>query len=323
MVRGDPRADAIAIAVTDALRSRGERATLPPPIAPEPDEHEALEAAEREYQMLRPDAAAAQLEDVLARVDSTGAGLPRDARIDAWLLLAMARAALGDDAGAEAAVDRALAIDPALAPDPARYPPPLLARIDARRREGALVPLIVTTRDDATIELDGAPASRESTVAPGVHVVRARAPHHRAAARVVEIEGPTRIELALEIDPAAVLASDDASDELIVAAGRALGLEPVIVDLHLDRDALRLDAREGDRVAHARVSRDALPSAAADAIVASLRAPEVIVGDDFDPVPWIVGGSALAVGAVIAVVIGVVVGGGTPTSFDARGTIER
>lgn len=321
-------ADALGLALVDALVARGERASLPAAPPPEPDEREALEAAERDYQMLRPELAAERLEAALARVDERGSGLPRDGLIRAWLLLAMARAAAGDEPGADRSVSRALAIDPELAPDPAHYPPPLRDRVERLRSEIELTPLVIEARPaGAAIEIDGAPSERDARVAPGTHVVRARAPRRRPAGRAVEVgAGGAEVTLALELDPLGVLADPGLpgeDDAPIASAARLLDAEAVIVDVRPHAGALALEARQGERVARTELALGAAPgevARAAAALVAGLHAP---AGEPLDPVPWIVAGSALAVGAAVAVAIGVAVSGGTPAGFDARGEVIR
>lgn len=372
------RADALALALVASLAERGERARVPPPPPTDPDPREGIaeiDAADRDYQMLRPEAASARLDEALARFDATGAGLDREALLRATLLSALARAALGDEAGADAAVDRALAIDPTLSPDPARYPPPLIARLERRREArsvlGSAPVTIAVSPEDALVAIDGAvvsvalladgdaaadaahaldaggdalgdaghpvgadgaePDAQPSSeggvqleLAAGTHVIAARRAGFVPAARRVEVAGraPITIALALAPDPEAALAlaARDAApggpDAALESAAQALGLALVLVDLEVD-GAVR--ARTGAR--SARVSGASEPRAVAEALAAALFAggPE----GGADPVPWIVAGSALAVGVAVAIAIGVAASSAAPDGWSARGAIER
>jgi hypothetical protein len=198
----------------------------------------------RAYLAVDPELAAARL--ATARAEAEGL-LALDGGIELYadltLRLGVVRGALGRADEAGELLRLAHALDPDRAPTASEFSPDALAAYaaaiaaaPARRAVELVVPAAAQVAIDGR-EVDG--RVHELTVGP--HVVVVRAPGRVARGRAVAIAGgagPARIELALDEDPAAVLAEDGA-----LAAGvdaRRAGSVVAQLLLHADVDALYL-----------------------------------------------------------------------------------
>lgn len=325
---------ALAEAVVASLGARGVIARRPPPREPEPepDHRAAIALARRAYEELRLEEAVQGVEAVVAAGDASGGlGLDREGWIEAHLLLALCRAASGDDVASEAAVRRALAIEPELVLAPERWAPPFRDRVDRVRADlGALATLSLRIEPAGTqVSLDGRAVALDALLElpPGVHRVRAAAPGYHAEALTVELEPGQSAErfLVLAIDPAAWL--DDPGppgspvDANLRAAAAALDASLLVIDVSREGGRLIAVARGVEREVRASALGVAeLAEGLAAALTAGPSEPEEPEPPREPATPWIalgVGAGVLALG--LAIGLGVGLGTQNPSGFALRG----
>lgn len=180
-------------ALRDALLSEGRRLL---------DEGRAL------YQQAQPDAAMPLLQDaVISLADAVAATGSVDELWQAWMMLASARLAEGDEPGARDAVIAAAALQASRRPDPTSYPPDVVA-LHAEERDilvdEAVVLRVTTDVPQATLFLDGREVGVSpldvDAVLPGQHMLVARVSDGRRAAVQLEVEAGSQIEIHLDLD---------------------------------------------------------------------------------------------------------------------------
>ena len=309
----------LARELLEALSARGvDVREAPAPVALDvPDERAALADAARAYTALRPAEARQALEALLARADTRGtSGLDAAGFTQALLLLALCAQATGDEAAADAALDRLLAANPDVAADPIAYPPPLRERLERRREAVAAWPLVtleLTTTPGARLELDGRALVAGQTrprVAPGPHLVRATAAGHLPSGQRIDVRAePTSLALPLTLDPGAALVApgspDDPPGEPLRSAARALASTLLVVDVRRGADGLVVRAQDlaSSRHAELRVPAELTARALASRIVAALFSPTETprVPPPRGPRlwPWLVAAGAVVVGGVV------------------------
>jgi len=282
--------ESFARAAHDRLRYHDRSAyALPPVSVPESLEARLTEAI-GDYHALEPERASRSLESIVESFDRTGAGLSRTSLLDLFAYLALVEFALGDSAGANEAMDRALAVDPAFVPTPTRFPPAFRAKVEARRATTRLAGLrFVVAPAGARIALDGiefASGDAARSVASGVHVVRVEAPHHRAFVErlVVPGEGLERI-VALESDPVELLRNGGrAGDEIasLRAAATSIGAALLVVDVVADGSSIRATLVDDAEAIERAATFDA--TTAPSEILDRLYEPPVSVSESDDAV---------------------------------------
>lgn len=338
-------ADALAAQLPQALAREGLVVQRPAPWVQRaaPDHGDALAAARRAFQELRPEEAARALEALVRQGDQDGGlGLSAADWLDVYLLLSLARSALGDEAGADDAIARALAAAPDLAPAPERWAPPLRARVEQVRatRSVELVPVSFAAQPrDASLWIDSAsrPLAESIALAPGVHRLRLEARGHATLAMRVELDATTTLRIAaLELEPTHWLAHPGepgaALDARVSSAAASLQVELVVVDLTRMADGLRTRIEVGELSAAASHRSGASPAAIAEQLATAWRqartldaAAELPVAEppseDDQLALWI--GLGVGVAAAVALALGLGVGLGTQraTGFTLRGEL--
>lgn len=331
VVRADrgaqPIAERLARRLVDAWRAEGNQVRRPRVAEEEEPAAPPLEAARRAYHEMRPADAARRLEEWLGRVDE-GARLPdTGAYVEGLVWLALARLALEDTAGADAALGRALAASPALALAEEDYPPTVRDRLAARRAQAGLAELRLSSDPaGAEVRVDGAvrgttPLTLELGV--GRHLLRITEPRHAPAFEALTL-GPEGGELSrrLEPDPARHLSVAREVDAATLAAARRLGgaLAWLVVECEGGDCRARLDDRGGGRVSAAGPSASAAELARALLLTPVEPPPPPVEPGGEDPWPWVGLGVGAALVAIAAVVVGVLIGG---QSDGWTGTILR
>lgn len=326
--RDEPLGAELAEAIASGLSARGIEVRRPSRPAQTPPD-DSIERAQAAYHALSPEEALRLLEAWLARREQSGDAGSRERWVDGLVWLGLVRLALGDEGGADAALDRALGVDPGLVLDPVRYPPTLRERLEERR---AVPRPMATLRVEAEpagarVQVDGelrGPAPLEMEVSVGRHLVRVAARGHRPEGRAIDVgaEG-ARLTLHAPIDPELALIEVGPPGSPLPratrAAAAALRERVIVLDLTGRARELRALLRDesSERRAVAGPARSAPALASALLVAWDAGAPGLPVPED--PLPWI----GLGVGAAVltGVAIGVAAALATqPSGFSVAGT---
>jgi hypothetical protein len=314
-------------AFADALRPLGARvldaaagaAAAPPLLAP------ALDAAKAEYARFQFAAALAHLDELARLADAQGGGELDDRQLsEIFLYRGLARLETGAEETAWDDLVRAARLDPARVMDPARFPPRAVATYKRAVAEVAQLPraeLAVEAPPDALVRVDGAAAAGALSVTLGQHFVTVEAQGFERWASVVSVASararvapPLRAWQPPEGDRLLALAGEGASRVVLGALVRApSGWRFVARDITLP---------DGKFVSDAVALGDAPVRAAVQALVRRLITPSVAAPVARAPRrwwPWVVAGGG-AVVAAVAITLGVVLGGSSPTGT-AAGTL--
>lgn len=193
-------------------------------------------------QAMVPDALAV-LADAVATLEAVGPWVSSTAPLwDAWMLTATARATAGDDEGAAAALEAAIALAPYRRPDPAIYPPGIVAtwaeRAEAVRAARAMVRLVPSDGVLTSAWLDGGPLEAAAPFwwLPGDHALRGRTADGRVGVRRVSTASVEGDVVALDLGAprlppadAGQLAARAGMGALIRAVARATATDLVLV----------------------------------------------------------------------------------------------
>src|SRR5207249_2977014 len=125
------------------------------------------------------------------------------------------------------------------------------------------------------------------------------------------------VSIELALDPGSRLADPgapgDPIDPELDAAARMAGGTLLLVDLRAEGSSLVLEAADPRR-SSARVAATETADRAAEALVSALLSD----GGSSDPIPWIVGGTALALVAGVVIAVGVALGAQAPVTWTDR-----
>lgn len=288
-----------------------------PPLAKAPDTDARIARAIDAYEALQLDTAWTELETARRELDATGGAGVTTARLsDLFVYRSLLRAQRGEVDGAWEELVAATVVAPARVFDPARFPPRTLAELERARKlvAGSLVAFAIEASTECAVTVDGAPSSRDVTLARGSHWIHARCPGRAPWGRRVDVsEGVARVRV-----DAAPLVPPTATDLLVQA--RAAGTRGiVVVEVHgtvAHARVLGLDGVERDRRT-ASIQRSLAP---ASGLVRALLAPRPESRWYRSRWVWAAGG-ALAV-ALVLIPVMVIAADDPPTGVRVTGPGE-